>query len=362
MTLQTIKPIVAPFGFIGMSNLDHGSSLLDAAGEKVGMIFMVPKTGTISRVGFRTTTVTTAQTLRVSLQTVSATDGFPTGTLYGGSAAGTQAAPAANSFYTVTLGTAASATKGDIVAVVVEFDSTAGNLYIGSYLFSSMSGGSGNMAPYVKEFTTVWGNPADGSGSPIFSLEYSDGSYEYTAGCYPITSNSFVTFNSGSTPDERALRFSFPFSCRVTGFWFYGILSGDTDFVLYQGTTAIQTKSVDFNQTFNNGVQGQHRFFFNSEQVISINTVYYLSAKPTTVTSIQTGEIAVPSAAAMDMFELGQKAYLATRTNAGAWTETTTARPLMGLIIDQLDDGASGAIIPQAYNTVIVAPFKSIGY
>jgi hypothetical protein len=56
------------------------SRLIDATGEKYAAIIQIPKTGTISKIGFRTGTVTTSQTLRGGIETVDAATGAPTGT------------------------------------------------------------------------------------------------------------------------------------------------------------------------------------------------------------------------------------------------------------------------------------------
>lgn len=339
MALQTIKPTWLP-NAPRFSNWDRNAILIDAAGEKAGFVFEVPKTGTISKVGFRTNSVTTAQTLRVSLQTVGATDGHPTGTLYGGSTAGTQASPASNTFYLVTLGTGASATIGDVVAAVIEFDATVGNLFIDG-LATAQAGGAGVQFPYTRSYTTVWAN--ESSMIPILAIEYSDGTYEYVGGAYPLATTFNTAFNSGSTPDERALKMNLPFSCRAIGFWWYGILDlGDCDIVLYQGTTALETRTLDKDFKGNN-VQGFYRRRFPGSRVLSINTDYYLSIKPASTSDVTSFEATVNAAAMMDQFELGQKLTFASRTDAGAWTADTLRRPLIGLIIDQLDDGAGGA-------------------
>ncbi len=107
-----------------------GSLLMDASGEKAAFIFKIPKSGTITEIGFRTGAVTTADTLKAGLYTVD-TSNNPTATAYGGMVAGTQASPAANTWYAVALGTNCTATAGDVVAVVIEFNSyVAGNLNI----------------------------------------------------------------------------------------------------------------------------------------------------------------------------------------------------------------------------------------
>lgn len=328
MSLQTLGEFIIP-DF--RASVTFQSYLLDAAGEKKAFIVAVPKTGTILKAGFKTGTVTTPQTLRISLQTVDAATGNPTGTLYGGSAAGTQASPASNTYYTVTLGTGATSVKGDIIAVVIEFDSTVGNLNI-----DTVSTIYSNSFPYCNHYTASW---TKNSSIPLTALEYSDGSYA-DCGCSPITAWSYPGWNSGSTPDERALRFQFPFPCRLKGAWFRGSVSGDMEVVLYSGTTALATISIDKDQTYSSG--RYNKFYFNTPYNLAANTVYRLSLKPTTVTSISAfTEMSFASQTVLDSIDGGQEFYYSYRTDAGAWTDDATKRYFMGLICDQFDDGTA---------------------
>ena len=106
---------------------------LAAAGQKIAFVFRAPKTGTIDQVGFLVRAVTVSQTLKVSLETVNPATGHPTGTLIAAGASGTVASPAANTFYEISLGTPPSVTINDYIAVVIEFDSTGGNLQIAAW-------------------------------------------------------------------------------------------------------------------------------------------------------------------------------------------------------------------------------------
>ena len=314
----------------------YAAGLIDAAGEKQANIFRVPKTGTITKLGFRVGNVTTAQTLRVGIETVDATTGVPTGTQYGGSTAGTQASPATNTYYVVSLAVAASATKGDIVAVVVQFDSTVGSLNINAGVF-----GAPNLNfPYQAGYTTAWtlGNAY----CPIDTLEYSDGSYEVIDGTIPASAITTTTFNSGSTPDEIGIKFKMPFPCRVTGFWLHIDLDGDVTIKLYDSNnTLLQSDSLD--KDIRGGTTaGVLIRTFNTAQTLTKDSWYRLTVVPDTVTSVSVYDVTVPSAAAMDVLPLGQNCIYTSRTNAGTWTDSATQRVFMGLIIDQFSDDTVG--------------------
>lgn len=339
MSLQTIKPIsiISPAQIPVMSAFV--SRLIDATGEKYAAIIQVPKTGTISKIGFRTGAITTSQTLRGGLETVDAATGAPTGTQYGGSAVGTNAgAFAANTFYQITLGTGATtATAGDIIAAVIQFDSTVGSLNITDIDYDSAF-------PYSCLYTTIW---TKNNRTPCISLEYSDGSYEVCQ-TMPVEIWAATAFNSGSTPDERGIGIILPFTCRVKGAcgWVQG--TGDFQYVLYEGLTSpIQraiTNTIDTDVLGNTGFSRQIKADFTSPYILAANTDYFLTVKPTTTTNVSLWEMTVTVAACMDSFELGQKVYHGSRTDAGNFSTNTLRRAILGLTIDQLDDGAGGGI------------------
>jgi len=353
MALQTIKGggLLLPH-FYGACRRDiHGGGVtIDASGEKAGFVFAVPKTGTIDRVGFTTRAVTTAQTLRAGLETTDTTNYLPTGTQYGGSAVGTQASPAANTFYEVTLGTGASATKGDIIAIVVQFDATVGNLVIGS--IDNESGGANTSFPYVAAYTTSWAKVNTAVG--MHSVRYSDGTYEHVGQCVPTSPRDDTFFNNGSAADEIGNRFTLAAPCRVAGI-FSGVnhISAAVDYVLYEGTTALGTISVPA------GLQaastGYEHFYFSSPLTLSAGTVYRLVVKPTTTSNANVREAIMLNAAMLDMLPGGSDWYKTSRADAGSWTDTDTRRIwALGLLIDQIDDGASagGGVGPRILTPV----------
>lgn len=306
---------------------------IDAAGEKVAGIFRVPKSGTISKVGFRTVTVTTSQTLRVGLQTVSASTGDPTGSAYGSMVAGTQASPASDTAYAVTLGTPATATVDDVIAIVIEFDSTAGNLQL-----ATIAGADRVGFPYTDWFTSSW---TKASFNPLaYWVEYDDGSVEVIHSIYPFSAINSVSFASNSTPDERAMKFTLTFPSRLSSVELVTSVSAAFDLVLYEGTTALVTKSFDPDQVGTGSTCRWTVPFLSG--TLAAGTAYYLAMKPTTTSTVNLNDFDVLTANIMDALDGGQAFHFASRTDAGAWSATTTKRPLMGLKFDQFSDGAGG--------------------
>ena len=124
MPLQPSPVVVWPRMWNQSSAAVH---TLDAAGEKLGFIFSVGKTGNISKLVIRCGAVTTAETLKLSLQDVDLSTGEPDETE---DQSGTFT-PVVNDWVEVTLGSSRAVTVGDLLAVVIEFDSTVGDVIFG---------------------------------------------------------------------------------------------------------------------------------------------------------------------------------------------------------------------------------------
>lgn len=337
-TLSGVLKIPSIPSYLG-GNLSVGASVIDATDEKAAFVFRVAKTCTIDRVVFRTATVSGSQTLRVGLQTVSATDGNPTGAAYGGMTVGTQAAPASDTIYEVTLGTGATATLGDIAAVVIEFDAAIGNVQVSSY--NLLNGQTWAGSPYTTDYVGVpaWAHVT--ARLPALAVRCSDGTYP-NIGTVIGSSNVSASISSSTTPDEQGNRFTFAGPVRAAGVW--GIVSPveNVDIVLYDadGTTALRTVTLD------KDVRGQTSglvIFQLPFAGLSLakDTVYRLVYKPTTTTSVTLYESAVPTAAMFDSWPDGQVWHKTVRTDAGSWTDTATTKTIwLGLLIDQIDDGA----------------------
>lgn len=313
---------------------------INGSGQKQSWVFSVPASGTITKVGVRISTCASAVTCRIGLYTVD-TSGNPTTTLYGGSNYGTFT-PSANTYSDVTLGTAATATQGDIVALVVEFDSTAGDMYItaanGSYYVNTFG--------YTDKYNgSTWSKQNSGQ-LPACHVYYSDGGGTYhDIGAVPFSAAvASAGFNSGTAgADEYALKVAVPFKCRVAGVWHNFAYGTDADYeiVLYSGTTALKTLAVDASLSSSTTGHAARMFFFASGQEINAGDTVRVAIKPTTVNNVTYRNYTMFAAGSEQSLGVPQGTCQSTRVDAGAWSDATTTIPVIGLIIDQLDDGAS---------------------
>lgn len=307
---------------------------IDAAGEKAAFVCRAPKAGTISKVAFRTVTFTGGGDVDVRLETVDLTTGDPSGTLLAANTNGTQTIAAANTVYTKTLTAGAVVTRGQLLAAVIAY--TSGNYQIAA-VTNTLRGDGG--FPYSDHFTAAW---AKQSFSPAVAFEYDDGSYSPMMGVLPPATLTSLAIASNTTPDEVGVQFTVPVSVQVCGFYIAVELDQDGDVVLYDSaSTALATVSLDKDcrMTTSSG------FFvgrFTTQITLTAGATYRLAFKPTTTTNLTFWVLDV-TAAMMAAFPGGTAWVYTSRTDAGAWTDTTTRYAPLGLICDGIDAGTSGS-------------------
>jgi len=310
---------------------------IDAADEQVAGVFQAPFTGTIDKVIFATQTVTTGATVDVRLETVSLSDGDPTGTLLGTNSNASQVIADGddNTTFTVTLTTGVAVTKGDYMAVTIVNPTTSfGDIDI---IFGRTSNW---IFPYADIFTGTWSKQTR---TLNFALEYSDGSYHFVAGNSGWTNGANSSFDNASTLDERGNRFNFPFPTRITGFWFHGDIDGDTDAVLYDSSDVAQlTLTLDPQLRENTAIAGPYQFLFSGTLDVSTGDFVRFVLKPTTTTNISIILFTFASSTSLGNAPGGTDIIRTGRTDAGTFADINTERFSMGLILSGFDDASGG--------------------
>lgn len=344
-------PIVYPDMPAGVSNVWVLSQLRIQTGVPKAMaVFVIPRTGTLDQVEFRLDTIGVNQAIKISFQDVSATDGNPDGVIDqfrvvpSASLAVGWITPGLLTSDGTNTGTKRSVTIGDLLAVVLEFDSTLGDVRFNTVQLNSSS----NLWPGGSAYTGTNNGSAWTKSPNIFpaALKYDDGTYAYLSPVAPPMAAvlNTRTVSSASSPNERGLSFQLPMTVAVAGAWASIARAGDCQVVLYDtnGTTVLASAVLD-KDTQPQGGGPSVTIVPWAPVTLLANTPYRLTVLPTTTTSINVYDVSVAANAYLAAMAGGVNFYLTTRTGAGAWSQTTTLRPLLGLLIAGVDVGALSA-------------------
>lgn len=318
----------------------------DASTDQLALVFKIPATGTIDKIHYRVTAVTSpVGTHRIELRTVDATTGLANaaGTLYGSSTSiGVNAATyAATTNYTAAV--AATATAGDLVAACFDMSAfTSGSFTQARGTILPITGNTSTMFPYDTSNTAASDAKAVLSFNAI-GLEYSDAAYHFIdPGCILLcTSSTAAVTNSGTTRRGNILRPPVPM--RATGVWVLADLDG---VVLMQlrlasddSILATVTTDPDIRGTTGTGPE-YYKFDAGTTVNLTAGTDYYVTfegndATGGTIFFVQN----IPANGMLDQISGGKNCY--GFTYAGSYSAANTTRYWIGLMIDQLDDGTS---------------------
>jgi hypothetical protein len=354
MAIQPFPNVWVP-GNWGIANgvYTHAfSTAMNASGDRYAFVIEVPKSGTLDLFEFMTGAMTNNPDngIRLSFQDIDPATGFPDGTqdqyrdhTSGLSATTWTAPPGVMTHDGTNGGTKRTVTKGQHLGCVIDFVSfVAGDSFgptvlavnaASQQILSTNYIANGSSGSYAKDTTNY----------PILALKYDDGTYaEFDIPIWPIQAINSRTFNNGSTPDERALRFSPAVTARCCGIWARVDVDGVADLVLYDSASSVLASgSLDPDiRSINSHVPA--RVLFDGVTLTPAGAPYRAAIKPTSGTSVISMDIDVPSAAHMGALPGGTSWHGSTRTDAGAWSDTTTQRPMIGLIFDGFDDAGGG--------------------
>ena len=312
------------------------STALTASTHKLTIVGVVQKSGTISSVSVRLGTVTKGATtqLLVSLQDVDAANGppgRPDGTVDQSGTIG-NANIVTNTYVTATLSTNRTVTVGDLLAVVVEFNTFNTGDSVPITVVTVVSNTSVHSLVGISHYNgTAW--TLQNAAMPIVGLGYTDSTVHSLLGALPLTSITSNAFNSTSTPDERGLRWVPAYTQVVAGLWAMTIPSGDYDLVLYDsGGTELASAAVDANTVRSSALRPQERLFA-SPVTVTAGSTYYLTVRPSSATNMTTYTIGLNAAADREAWPLGTEADGVTRKSAGSWTVSSTSRvPILPII------------------------------
>lgn len=304
---------------------------MSAATDVVALICPIPQTGNITGIKFATSTVGTGCTIIGTIETV--TGSKPSGTLYHANATGTVVVANTDDNVSKSITyTSFAATQGDLVAIKLGVSSgTPTNLGIRTSI--SQLGTSAFPCLYVNSATAdAWG-----TNTPCILLTYDTGDV-VPVGVSFYTSNTNLTVSSSTTPDEVGILFTAPYSCRTNGFVWRELNPSSAvacDMVLYDSSdNVVISKSMSAEALVATGLASNYWGLWGTNANLTKDEQYRLVLKPTTTTSwtlitqSSTGVVLTPIG--------GNTPVYTSRTNGGAWTNTSGAILPMGLLVDQV--------------------------
>jgi hypothetical protein len=315
---------------------------IDAADEKAAGIFPMPVSGTISKIIWRTGTVTTGATVDVRLETVSSTDGNPSGTLVATDANGAQAVllPEDDTLFKTALTTAVAVTAGDMLAVVVVNPAVSpGNIQV----CRTVAGYASSSSAYSSLFTASW---IKNAAQLMFGFEMLNGSIVVPQSSYFVGSSGLAN-TSVAAGNQRGVRMLMPFAGRmgaVTAVISQSGSRGNIQFKVYRAsdveTAAAATNVVDEDLAASTSSAGTYTYPLTAQLDFAKGEELYVVLQPS-VAAISLYNWHVDTASDMDGNLVGGSAlYAAARTGpTGAFSTTTTQRPMMGIVITAMDDG-----------------------
>lgn len=233
-----------------------------------------------------------------------------------------------------------STAYGEPLCVVTEFNGS-GRLGADSIQISSIQKYAQTAVPTTALFTASW---ADSARLPIVLFEYSDGTYGTLDGAMIFSAyNTSVSYNNSSGSDEYALKFSPTTNGTLDAVQvnLTAATGANFDVVLYQGTTALATVSVDQNN-WTSTVSG-FGFISFPPTSISSGTTYYLAVKPTTTNNVTLAGVTVASNSYLGATPQGTGWVRSSRVDAGSWTDTTTVLPNISFRMTATAGGSSSA-------------------
>lgn len=323
----------------GVWGLNHNvvpsvSNLTVSANNIIANVLQVPAGTSLSKVGFIVVSCSANATVDVRIETVGA-DGNPTGTLVsaGANVNHNITTGMVSAWQEVTLGTAAVVTPGQLIAVVISNTVSAGTFVLGQ-----PSNATGQFQfPYCDVFTASWSKT---TANPMLSAVMIDGAWARVPSVWPASSLSNVTFGSTSTPDERGNKITLPFKARAVGAWFMNLYTNTSSAFNYKvyddADTVLVNEAWDGDYRSNLNSTGRTIFYFDSPIELTKDAAYRLTMVPSSTNTVGISRIGVNASAYMSALDLGGSCIETSRTDAGAWTDTGTARLFMGWILDQI--------------------------
>lgn len=352
-------------GFAVGGAITASTFALDESGDYLAFAFQCEEAATITKLDFRygaRTGTLQPPTYQIDLEGIDLTNGRPDGTVKSSTNAKQTFLPPNDTTWdgtwrTNTLTSSYTCTRGEHLAAVIKY--TSGTISatqsstFGQYWSNLTNIGGANAFPYALQHNNTGATFAKQDYVPLFAYESASKIYGY-----PGTDGDTTQFSSDSTPNEYALNFSLSSSFCSTftlkGAQFVGRTDAATKtfkVLLYSGTSVIATVGPDSGAfdsdalVANSGYRAFRGLFTDTTlPTLTCGSTYRISLQPQeTASNVNLNSIIVNANSDLAAWPGGIGWYLSTRTGAG-WTDVTTKRPLIDLIIGDWTAPSGGGL------------------
>lgn len=340
---------------------------LNGTTDQAEFIVQMPDGVTLTQAGIRLGTITgTTPTYRISLQGVDAS-GNPDGTIKGGGTPASKTfSPSGlswsnSSWHWLILDNSYACSRGEYLAVVVDYSSGT---------VDGSNNASFSVVASAPTLRNQYGIQNDAGSRTRQTNGYPPVGLASASKAYVFPSLSFTSqaFNSGSSTDEYAVKFTIPTgwgeSYKLVGARFAGAFSAGatSKMILYSGsdTTPANSTGGTSEATVQQDVTFDHDFvnttsvnscilYFDEASLVTLyeGATYRLAFQPQSGTNMTIVWQDIDAVADWDAFIGGQDITASSRVNTGTWTDTTTRKLLVDLIFSDLSkpQGGGGHVV-----------------
>jgi hypothetical protein len=338
------------------SGLAAANLTFDSANDRLAWVGPSPVTDTLLNLYFRLGNTVTGCDLDIRAE--SASNGRPSGSLLAANTNDivTVANTDDNVWKTATFDSPPSWNRGTEYALVMAVSSGTPNMNVGIPP-AALVGAWQSHYPLILQDTGggTWAQQSAGYGLAWIARFQNAGVVPLGNLC-PIAAGTLTTFNSGSSPNERLMRFQLSRRRRVLGVRvaLFNIAAGaEHTFSIWPASSSTDSDALaqvtfDGDSVISPTLDGYIDLWFPSSVVLEAATTYYSGdrANNTNNADFVTYANADVANALLALPGMNAQTYLSTRTwsggTAGATSDTTTSVPLHSLIIDDSYDGGSG--------------------
>ncbi len=327
--------------------------LLDVENDAGGIIIQIgDREGgkTIDKLGLRIQTVGTTGDVDARVETVSLTDGLPTGTLATTNSNLVQSVSATGwNEFALTAGHVVA--TGDFLAIVFVLGATASASITTGESRRTFNFGIGKF-PYevnrIDPSAYIKVNQDSATFHMSYAVGFSDGTWMHNLGSVPVIAFANTTIISTGAA-ETGLEFQIPFKGTLSGVALN--IDRDIDVAMHlgngsynpgdTGATRLSTITFDKDIIFSGAIQFE-RLRFSTPVDLEANTTYRLVIEAPAATNVVIGHMDFNAAALVETMGYNTTFKHILDNQAGGWTTTTTRLPTMALTFSKFDDGAGG--------------------